>query len=134
MSEEAASLVTEKVAPQLTALTVTARVPLAGNSRAALADSGDDELAEYGIHAPRVRACAPRLDLARLRFAIRHEMARRLADVLFVSTYWGYERRWDQASIQPVAREMADALGWTSEQLSAEVDLALRLNGGVPVE
>jgi hypothetical protein len=61
-------------------------------------------------------------------------MARRLADVLFVSTYWGYERRWDQASIQPVAREMADALGWTSEQLSAEVDLALRLNGGVPVE
>jgi hypothetical protein len=57
-------------------------------------------------------------------------MARRLADVLFVSTYWGYERRWDRAMLAPLAREMALTLGWTDEQLSAEVDLVLRLTGG----
>lgn len=130
MSEEAASLVTERVAPGLTALTVTARVPLSGNSRGALAESDDAELAEYGVNAPAVRTCAPSLDRARIRFAILHEMARRLADVLFVSTYWGYERRWDHISLAPFAREMADTLGWSGEQLSAEIDLALRLCGG----
>jgi hypothetical protein len=50
-------------------------------------------------------------------------MAETLADVMFVSTYWGYELRWTRETLTPLAEEMGRRLNWTaakiSEQLSA---------------
>ena len=33
-------------------------------------------------------------------------MAQSLADVMFVSTYWGYERNWTHETLLPFAEEM----------------------------
>lgn len=42
--------------------------------------------------------------------SVRHEMAQRLPDLLFVSTHLGYERSWDKAALRPFAGAMAPLL------------------------
>jgi glycerol-3-phosphate dehydrogenase len=63
-----------------------------------------------------------------IAWAVRHEMAQRLADVLFVSTYWGHENLWTAARLQPLAREMGRRLGWDDARLEAEIALVLKLS------
>ncbi len=58
---------------------------------------------------------------ARVRQAVEREFARRLPDLLHVSTYWGYERRVDAEWLLPLAREMGSLLGWDEARTAAEV-------------
>ena len=53
--------------------------------------------------------------------------AQRLPDVLFVSTYRGYEERWTAQRLEPLAREMARHLGWDERRVQTEIELTLRL-------
>jgi glycerol-3-phosphate dehydrogenase len=69
---------------------------------------------------------------ARVTHAVRAEMAQRLPDVLFVSTYWGYERAWSDAELRELAGLMACDLGWDDARVAAEVALARRLLGAAP--
>ncbi|MCI0434573.1 MAG: FAD-dependent oxidoreductase, partial [Gemmatimonadetes bacterium] len=55
--------------------------------------------------------------------AVQEEMAQHLSDVLFVSTTWGYERRWTREMLRPLAEEMGKLLGWTEERVGREIDL-----------
>ena len=69
------------------------------------------------------RSGLTRVECAAIAFAAEHEMAETLADLMFVSTYWGYELRWTRETLTPLAEEMGRHLNWTtakiSEQLSA---------------
>ncbi len=52
--------------------------------------------------------------------AVEREYARRLSDLLYVSTYWGYERPLAREWIEPLAREMGALLGWDESTIAAE--------------
>ncbi len=139
MSEEAADLISQ--APSKTAST-----PLGGNTRehidellasaAALAARhalSPEEIThivrDYGVQAPNVLAGLPenapsgltRLECAQISFAVEHEMAQNLTDVMFVSTYWGHERQWTPENLLPFAREMGRLLRWDDRQTDAEI-------------
>ena len=152
MSQEACDEIATELAPELAGRCSTAEEPLGGNHQADIArlrDRGEELAAGYGVtssemfsaihdfgvqatsvleYLPRV---APpgltRVQAARIRFAVEHEMARRLPDILFVSSYWGYERRWTCADLDPLAAEMGRLLGWDEHRKSSEIDLALRI-------
>jgi glycerol-3-phosphate dehydrogenase len=62
-----------------------------------------------------------------IAWSVRHEMAMRLPDVLFVSTYWGHERHWTAETLEPLAREMERQLGWSGERKQHEIRLTLEL-------
>ena len=49
----------------------------------------------------------PQDPMARVRQAVEREYARKLDDLLYVSTYWGYERKLSPEWIDPLARELA---------------------------
>jgi hypothetical protein len=74
---------------------------------------------------------APELEAVRLTaqtpFAsgeheIGDEMEQHLEDYLFVSTYLGYEQRWDRESLLPFARALAAKRGWDQARVDAEVN------------
>ena len=92
MSEEAADAICGDVAPSLAGNCSTADTPLVERS-------GADPVA----------------------FAVTHEMAQHLSDVLYVSTYWGYERAWTREDLQAIARRMGDLLNWTEERIQQEI-------------
>jgi glycerol-3-phosphate dehydrogenase len=145
MSEEAAEMVVEEVAPQLKNSHLTAQTPLGGNTRTRLeemraaaadlaAESGISPeevsaiLRDYGVGTPDLLHEAPAaggLQAARIARAVHFEMACRLYDLLFVSTYWGYEKRWDAASLTPLAREMGKHLHWQEAAVQSEVESVL---------
>jgi glycerol-3-phosphate dehydrogenase len=152
MSEEAADAVAEEIAPELRGKSLTLETPLGGNSReqfdellssssALASDHGleTDEVErlihDYGQLAPVVLDYLPespreplsRLESAVIAFAVHHEMAQRLPDLLFVSTYWGYERSWSAHGLQPFAWEMGRLLGWGDQRIEQEVELSLRI-------
>jgi glycerol-3-phosphate dehydrogenase len=56
-------------------------------------------------------------------WSIKHEMAMRLPDVMFVSTYWGHEQRWTPEKLEPIAREMQRQLGWSDERREEEISI-----------
>lgn len=58
---------------------------------------------------------------SRVRMAVEREFARRLEDVIYVSTYWGYERPLERAWLRPIAREMADMLVWDTARAEEEL-------------
>jgi glycerol-3-phosphate dehydrogenase len=53
---------------------------------------------------------------------IGDQMEQHLEDYLFVSTYLGYERRWDRESLMPFASALAGLRGWDEARVSAELD------------
>jgi glycerol-3-phosphate dehydrogenase len=141
MSEQAADL----IAP---APSTTADTPLGGNSQqqidALLASAAEIAtrhsltapdierlIRNYGVQAHSLLAYLPqtapsgltRVECAEIAFAVEHEMAETLTDVMFVSTYGGYELRWTRETLTPFAEEIGRRLNWTaakmSEQLSA---------------
>jgi glycerol-3-phosphate dehydrogenase len=56
-------------------------------------------------------------------WAVKHEMAMRLADVMFISTYWGHEQQWTAEKLEPIAREMQRQLGWSDERRQEEISM-----------
>ena len=84
-----------------------------------LAAAPDEEsrqlVREYGVAADAVWSLMPAsaagpltpLERARIAYAVRYEMARRIEDLMYVSTYWGYEREWTAESLQPYVDAMA---------------------------
>ena len=139
MSAEAADLI-------LPAESKTAATPLGGNtaeslneliaSAPALAsahaltrDEATLAIRHYGVQTPNLLALLPetappgltRLECAQIAFAVNHEMAQSLADVMFVSTYWGYERKWTRENVTPVTREMARQFGWEADHMEKEI-------------
>jgi len=87
MSEEAADLVCQEIAPGLAPLHPTAETPFAPVDR-----------------------------------AIGDAMEQHLRDYMFVSTYLGYERRWDAESLMPYAQALAAKLGWDDARVREEVN------------
>lgn len=61
---------------------------------------------------------------AREERTIGDAMEQHLRDYLFVSTYLGYERRWDAASLMPLAEMLGRKLGWDEARLRQEVAAA----------
>jgi glycerol-3-phosphate dehydrogenase len=108
MSEEAV----DKIAPELAHIHETATTPLGGNSR--------ERIGELLASAPG----------ARIAFAVEHEMAQRLPDLMFVSTYWGYEARWTKDTLAPYAAEMGKRLGWDPDRMRQEIELTLGILSG----
>jgi len=69
-----------------------------------------------------LKVAAPPADTAaRVRQAVEREYARRLPDLLYVSTYWGHERRLARDWIEPLAREMGALLGWDESMIDGEI-------------
>lgn len=88
------------------------------------------QVARYGTRSPALIDLLPdtprcglsRLQSAQIAFAVRYEMAQRLTDVMRVSTYWGYESRWDAAGLLPIAEEMGSLSDWGADRVRAELD------------
>jgi glycerol-3-phosphate dehydrogenase len=147
MSNEAAELVCNAVAPRLRGRCATAATPLGGNrpdvylmllERAAeLAGRyGVEEsevrriMKDFGVQAEAVLRCLPerapeglaRLDCGVAAWAVEHEMVQRLPDLLYVSTYWGHERVWSGESLSALARFVGERLGWDQPRVEEETD------------
>jgi glycerol-3-phosphate dehydrogenase len=120
MSEEASDLIAREVAPALAGLHITAGEPLPGH-----AQLPDGEL--LPCQPESVPAGLTRRQAAQIAYAVRHEMAQRLPDLLFVSTYWGYEQRLHSEALLPYALEMGRLLGWGEARLRQETELAAML-------
>lgn len=159
MSQEAADMAAAEIAPRLAGSCFTAETPVGGNSREKIEEiwKASGELATaYGLDAPETQwlthdygtlspcvleylpeheeAGITRLEGAVVSFAVQHEMAQRLADVMCVSTYWGYERKWTAEALRPFACAMARQLGWSPERVDQEVELALRVSAVAPYD
>jgi hypothetical protein len=48
-------------------------------------------------------------------------MEQHLGDYLYVSTYLGYERRWDADSLEQVARSLGGKRGWNDARVTQEI-------------
>jgi glycerol-3-phosphate dehydrogenase len=141
MSEEAADLISP-------VRSTTASTPLGGNTKQRIDEllASASEIAArhrltveevthivcyYGVQTPNVLAYLPetspqgltRLELAQLVHAVEHEMAQSLTDVMFVSTYWGYERKWARETLLPFAEEMGRRLSWDEARIKKEVGM-----------
>jgi glycerol-3-phosphate dehydrogenase len=147
MSEEAV----DKIAPELAHIHETAITPLGGNTReriGALLASAPQLAAEHGLpeedvarliglygvqtdlllsSLPRGEGALSGLERARIAFAVEHEMAQRLQDLMLVSTYWGYEARWTKDTLAPYATEMGERLGWDADKMRQEIELCSAL-------
>jgi glycerol-3-phosphate dehydrogenase len=143
MSEEAV----DKIAPELAHIHETAVTPLGGNSRERIGELmsfaprlavehglSEDEIVRliglYGVQTetllsflPKDESALSRLERARIAFAVEHEMAQRLSDLMFISTYWGYEKRWTPDTLAPYAAEMAKRLRWDAARIREEIEL-----------
>jgi glycerol-3-phosphate dehydrogenase len=53
---------------------------------------------------------------------VQHEWARRLEDVMLRRSGWHYYQRWSVNAVEDVAGWMAESLGWSAAQRSAEVE------------
>lgn len=58
-------------------------------------------------------------------------LEQRLSDYLFVSTYLGYERRWDVDSLMPLGEALGSKRGWGKDRIRVEVDAIIERS--VPV-
>ena len=145
MSEEAADLISQEPSK-------TAEEPLGGNTKASIDEllrsaaataaasavtpqEMEHLIRNYGVLAPRVLAYLPetapagltRHECAQIAYAVEHEMAESLADLLYVSTYWGYEWRWTRESLMPYATEMGRRLRWDEQKVVQNLELAGRI-------
>jgi glycerol-3-phosphate dehydrogenase len=71
------------------------------------------------LEAVRLTAQTP---FASVEHEIGDQMEQHLEDYLFVSTYLGYEQRWDRESLLPFARALAAKRGWDQARVDAEVN------------
>ncbi|MFN7923258.1 MAG: glycerol-3-phosphate dehydrogenase/oxidase [Bryobacteraceae bacterium] len=97
MAEEAVDL----LYPEWTGACRTAEIPLG---------PGPEEAA---------RLAAP------VAWAVNHEMAQRLSDVMFISTYLGHERTLTRDYLRPIAAEIAALLRWDEPRIQQEIEAAL---------
>lgn len=63
-----------------------------------------------------------RTPFAAIERGVGEQMEQHLSDYLFVSTYLGYECRWDADSLRPVAEALARARNWTAGRVCEEVN------------
>jgi glycerol-3-phosphate dehydrogenase len=63
--------------------------------------------------------------LLRVRMAVEREYARKLEDLLYISSYWGHERHITTEWLSPIAAEMGALLGWTQPEIGAAVSSAV---------
>lgn len=135
MSEEAADLALQQVAPELATVHETANHALRGNTPAAVQSLyGEHPGAEataivrdYGVRAPHLFARAGELgslELAQVEEAVTQEWALRLNDLLAISTYWGYEKALQAEELADLARKMGALLGWDTTRQAEEVAAA----------
>jgi glycerol-3-phosphate dehydrogenase len=150
ISEQAVHIALKDLAPWLVTHDRSATEPLCGHTEKALARFRADAQAmgekfgiprmafdvlihEYGIHTPDLLAMIPtedwgplsRIEYGRMAYAVEREMALHLSDFLFVSTYFGYTRRWDRAQLEPYAQLMGSWLGWDAARQAQEIDSVL---------
>jgi len=111
MSEEAVDLLARKRWPDLARLHLTAETHL----------PDPDEAPPESMDEP-----------TKMAFAVRAEFVERLSDLLFVSTYWGYERTWDAAALEPYAKELARLLDWDYGRTQREIGDLLVALGRAP--
>jgi glycerol-3-phosphate dehydrogenase len=151
MSEEAADLILSEIAPELKSVHRTEKESLAGNSERALSQLSADVarlardhrlaqddvtqlIGDYGVHVQQVLDLLPdgdfgpisRVECARMAFAVQHEMAVHLSDYFFVSSYAGYERRWEAADLEPYAYLMGAWMAWDSAAQASEIHSVLK--------
>lgn len=55
-----------------------------------------------------------------------------LSDYLFVSTYLGYERRWDVEALMPYAEALGRKRDWTKDRIREEVNAVIEMSDNVP--
>ena len=70
-------------------------------------------------------AIPPADPASRTHMAVEREYARRLEDVIYVSSYQGYERPLDPDWLLPIALTMGEMLGWTSARIHDEIQRVL---------
>ena len=157
IAEQVAERICREIAPAAAGMGITSQRPLGGNTherleavRGTMTGEPARLIADYGVAAPNVLAWLPHwgkpsrrigfaspfayptvgvdsIAAARIAYAAHHEMVQRLPDLLFVSTTWGYERKWDAAALEPVATELGRHWNWDRARLDEEIALALRL-------
>jgi glycerol-3-phosphate dehydrogenase len=152
MSEETSELVCAAVAPGLRGQCTTAEVPLGGNRPDVLmmtSERSAEWAARYELETSEVREIlrcfgvqaeallgrllgqAPegltRVECAVADWAVDHEMVQRLPDLLYVSTYWGHERAWNDEFISSLGRFAGARLGWHEARAAREVALVRRM-------
>jgi len=66
-------------------------------------------------------------DAGMIRHAVVHEMAMRLPDVLYSTTYWGHENRVSRDFLTPLAKKMGELLGWNESRIEEEIHGTLNL-------
>ena len=132
---EAADLILDEREPRLAGSRLTETTPVNGNFRFVVEDAlrgipaaMHSRMRPYGARAGRIWKAADKagLALARIDDAIENDGAMRLLDLLFVSTYWGYERRWDAPALCVLADYMGAKLGWDEPRMEREVEAVLR--------
>ncbi|MBL8230687.1 MAG: glycerol-3-phosphate dehydrogenase/oxidase [Bryobacterales bacterium] len=153
MSEEACDLFMKENSTFLSVPCKTATEPLCGNSDKALSRLRSDAaslahryslakvdvdrlIREYGVHTRDLLEMLPaedygpisRVFYGRIAYAVQHEMALRLSDVLYVSSYLGFEHTWDAASLEIYSHLMGSWLGWDSARQAREIMLALEVS------
>jgi glycerol-3-phosphate dehydrogenase len=134
MSEEAVDLLCSAHFPGIAAKHVTADTAILGNTAAAvqalLASSDIPEMIhDYGVETPALLDLIPdvepvgisKIEAAQIAFAVRNEWVEHLPDLLFVSTYWGYEKRWTAELLWPYARALGAQLQWDEARVEQEI-------------
>lgn len=146
MSEEACDMLLKELASWLSAPSRTASESLCGNTEKALnrliADAPrlaeqyhlarvevERLVREYGVHTPDLLHMVPendygaisRIEYSRIAHAVQSEMALKLPDVFYVSSYLGFDRKWDKAQLEPYAYLMGSWLGWDSARQAQEI-------------
>jgi glycerol-3-phosphate dehydrogenase len=132
MSEEAADLLCSAHFPVIAARHVTADIAILGNTPAAV-QSTPEVVQDYGVETPELLSLLPRNELigisrlqaAQIAFAVKNEWVERLPDLLFVSTYWGYERRWTRETLLPYAQALSASLRWDQARIEGEIAAVL---------
>ena len=134
MSEEAVDLLCSAHFPTIAATHVTADTAILGNTPEAVR-STPELVQEYGVETPALLALMPenepagisRLEAAQISFAVENEWVEHLTDLLFVSTYWGYEKKWTQWTLLPYAQALGTHLQWDQARIEQEIQVFLAL-------
>jgi glycerol-3-phosphate dehydrogenase len=95
----------------------------------ASSDMSPQTVHDYGVETPALLSLLPqnepagisRLEAAQIAFAAQNEWVEHLPDLLFVSTYWGYEKKWTPELLLPYARALGAQLNWDEARVEQEI-------------